>query len=139
MIRAFLIATLLLVGCGGAFASRRVALIIANSQYKHVAPLDNPRNDGVAIAKLLTTIGFSNGDVTLKLDVGHEAMRNALLDFSRAAENADVALIYFAGHGYGSGINYLIPIDAQMRSAGIYLQKRLASAFSKMRLSRRAD
>jgi uncharacterized caspase-like protein len=66
---------------------------------------------------LLTSIGFVNGDITLKFDLGHEAMRMAILDFSRAAENADVALIYFAGHGYGSGINYLIPVDAEMRSA----------------------
>lgn len=118
MIRAGLLSALLLMCCcGDALAAKRVALIVANSQYEHVTPLDNPRSDGSAIAKLLTAIGFSNGDVTLKFDLGHEAMRQAILDFSRAAENADVALIYFAGHGYGSGINYLIPIDAEMRSA----------------------
>jgi uncharacterized caspase-like protein len=117
MMRALLISALLLMCCGNVFAARRVALIIANSQYHHVTPLDNPRNDGIAIANLLTTIGFSRDDVTLKFDLGHEAMRKAILDFSLAAESADVALIYFAGHGYGSGINYLIPIDAEMRSA----------------------
>jgi uncharacterized caspase-like protein len=115
--RALLVSALLLMCCGNAFAAKRVALIIANSQYHHVTPLDNPRNDGIAIANLLTTIGFSRDDVTLKFDLGHEAMRQAILDFSRAAENADVALVYFAAHGYGSGVNYLIPIDAEMRSA----------------------
>jgi uncharacterized caspase-like protein len=117
MMRALLVSALLLMCCGNAFAAKRVALIIANSQYHHVTPLDNPRNDGIAIANLLTTIGFSRDDVTLKFDLGHEAMRKAILDFGLAAENADVALIYFAGHGYGSGVNYLIPIDAEMRSA----------------------
>jgi uncharacterized caspase-like protein len=42
-------------------------------------------------------------------------MRRALRDFTDKARNADVAVIYFAGHGLEvDGTNYLVPIDAAL-------------------------
>ncbi len=102
-------------GSSPAFADKRVALIIANSDYQNARDLPNPRNDAGAIAKLLKTIDFADGDVTVKFDLSYDAMRVAIRDFGRAAEGADVALIYFAGHGLGSGVNYLVPIDAELK------------------------
>ena len=108
-----LIATmLLLVASSGfpAFAQQRVALVIGNSGYKEAPPLPNPVNDAAAIAALLESAGFQ---VVLRRDVSINDMRRALREFSDATRNADVAVVYFGGHGIEvDGENYLLPIDA---------------------------
>lgn len=93
----------------------RVALVIANSTYQAVGELDNPARDGAAVADTLRAIGFD--EVRLETDLGFDAMREVLRDFSARAEQADWALIYFAGHGIEvAGTNYLVPIDARFKS-----------------------
>src|SRR5262249_1561835 len=48
-----------------------------------------------------------------------EAFRAALLEMSREAAGAEVAAVYFAGHGTEvNGKNYLIPVDARLSKAG---------------------
>lgn len=98
-----------------AFA-QRVALIIANSKYRNLSALTNPKNDAPAIAKLLTTIGFAETDITIKYDVGYDEMRLAIRDFKRRAVGAEAAVLYFAGHGLGGGENFLVPVDAELKS-----------------------
>jgi uncharacterized caspase-like protein len=94
-----------------ALAERRVALIIGNSAYQSVARLGNPANDSEAIAATLKDIGFDVVD--LKRDLNAAAMRRALRDFADSVRDADVALVYYAGHGIEiNGDNYLIPVDA---------------------------
>jgi hypothetical protein len=105
-------AALALVACCGvsAFAQQRVALVIGDSSYQHAPRLPNPVNDAAAVAAMFQDAGFQ---VVLKRDVGITDMRRALRDFSDSAHNADVAVIYFAGHGIEvDGDNYLVPIDA---------------------------
>src|SRR5262245_60141239 len=42
-------------------------------------------------------------------------MRRTIGDFADAARNADIAVVYYAGHGMEvNGINYLIPVDAKL-------------------------
>lgn len=95
--------------------ARRIALVIGNSAYAAFAPLANPRRDAETIASTLRKIGFQT--VTLKTDVTREQMLSALRAFASQAENADWAVIYFAGHGLEiGGINYLVPIDAKLES-----------------------
>jgi uncharacterized caspase-like protein len=97
-----------------AVAETRVALVIGNSAYLNTTPLDNTGNDARAVAAKLTAIGF---DVALHLDLDGQAFRLALGEFSEKAQNADLVLVYYAGHGIEmNGQNYLIPIDAKMRS-----------------------
>jgi Caspase domain len=94
-----------------AFAERRVALVFGNSAYQNVALLANPANDAGAMAAMLKGAGFSV--VTLKRDLKANEMRRALRDFSDEVRDADVAIVYYAGHGVEiEGINYLIPVDA---------------------------
>jgi hypothetical protein len=51
--------------------------------------------------------------VTLKRDLKANEMRRALRDFSDEVRDADVSIVYYAGHGVEiDGINYLIPVDA---------------------------
>lgn len=90
----------------------RVALVIGNGAYSHVPALPNPRNDSQKIAQKLTAIGFQ---VTEQENLTNEGFRRALRDFARLANGADMALIYFAGHGIElNKFNYLIPVDAKL-------------------------
>jgi uncharacterized caspase-like protein/uncharacterized protein YraI len=98
----------------GAWAQSRVALVIGNSTYQNASPLPNPSNDARAIAAKLTAIGF---DVALHENLDGQAFRVALGEFSEKALNADLVLVFYAGHGIElNGQNYLIPVDAKMKS-----------------------
>lgn len=94
---------------------RRAALIIGNSAYKSVAVLDNPRRDAQKMAAALRAVGFD--DVTMAVDVSRDKMLDALRTFAAAADKADWAVVYYAGHGIEvNGVNYLIPVDAKLAS-----------------------
>lgn len=90
----------------------RVALVIGNGAYAKGA-LKNPVNDARAVAEALRPLGF---DVLLHTDLTLARMLEAMRDFSVRARNADVRLIYYAGHGLQlKGRNYLLPVDADLR------------------------
>jgi hypothetical protein len=93
----------------------RVALVIGNSNYSAVGHLPNPPRDAAVLARSLREAGFKT--VQVENDLGSEAMRRALRDFSAEAATADWAVIYYAGHGIEiGGQNYLVPIDARLKS-----------------------
>ena len=97
--------------CQPAFAEKRIALVIGNSGYERVPQLSNPANDATAMSEMFKRAGFDA--VRLKLDLKANEMRRALRDFADEARDADIAIIYFAGHGLEiQGTNYLIPVDA---------------------------
>jgi Caspase domain/Lysozyme inhibitor LprI len=97
-----------------AAAQDKVALVIGNATYANATTLANPRNDAKAVAAKLQSIGF---DVDLYEDLDGQAFRVALGAFSEKALNADLALVFYAGHGIElNGQNYLIPVDAKMKS-----------------------
>ena len=94
---------------------KRVALVIGNSSYQSVAALPNPLRDADALAGTLRKIGFSS--VKQVNNASFEMLRSALRDFSSEAENADWAVVYYAGHGLEiGGVNFLIPVDAKLKS-----------------------
>jgi hypothetical protein len=103
-----------------ALAARRVALVIGNSSYQNVAHLANPANDATALADTFKKADFEL--VTLRKDLGALALRRALREFSDKARDADIAVVYYAGHGLEvDGVNYLIPIDATLeRDSDVY-------------------
>lgn len=112
-VRGVAILTLLLATASAAFAEKRVALLIGNSKYDKVSPLKNPANDATRLAQKLTDMGFDK--VTLQLDLAQTALRRTLGQFARDAAGADIALIYYAGHGIEvGGTNYIIPTDASL-------------------------
>jgi hypothetical protein len=97
-----------------AFAAKRVALVIGNSAYQNVAALPNPANDAAAVADMFKSAGFDTVD--LRRDVGSLDMRRALRDFYDKAAAADIAVVYYAGHGIEvDGTNYMVPVDAVLR------------------------
>lgn len=104
-----------LAGAAPAWAETRVALVIANARYASVADLNNPPNDGADVAEALGAAGF---EVERIEDAGFDAMRRALAAFGDRAARADVAVVYFAGHGLEiDRQNYLLPVDARLADA----------------------
>jgi TPR repeat protein len=103
---------MLVAGCGVALAEKRVALVIGNASYAKVDRLANTVNDASDVSASLTRLGFT---VTRLDNAAFDAMRRGLRDFSRLAAGADMAMVYFAGHGMEmGGENYLIPVDAEL-------------------------
>jgi uncharacterized caspase-like protein len=119
-LRRFFLATALLLVCQPAFAGKRVALVLGNSAYQNVAPLPNPVNDGAVIAATLKQAGFDVVDS--RHDLPAAETRRALRDFADRARDADIAVVYYAGHGMEvDGTNYLIPVDAKLeRDTDVY-------------------
>ena len=112
-LRHLILAALLLLA-GPALATDRVALVIGQANYRHIATLDNTTKDADLIARTLTDIGF---EVTQVTDAGYQDLREALDRFAFRSETADLALVYYAGHGVEvQGTNYLIPVDADVKS-----------------------
>lgn len=113
MLGLAVIAALIGLGCAPASADgKRVALVIGNSAYRNVPELPNPANDAGDIAAAFRRLGFA---VTLMTNATFDQMRRGLIAFGREAAGADMAALYFAGHGMEiSGENWLIPIDAEL-------------------------
>jgi uncharacterized caspase-like protein len=116
----FILAAALLLICQPAHAAKRVALIIGNSAYHNVPPLSNPINDATMMAATLKNAGFDVVDS--RHDLSAIETRRALRDFSDAARDAEIAVVYYAGHGMEvDGANYLIPVDAKLeRDTDVY-------------------
>jgi uncharacterized protein len=108
--KAFIVMCLL---AGPALADDRIALVIGNGDYLHVPKLQNSVNDARKISDTLVGIGF---EVTTLLDAPRDEIIDAMADFSFRSEVADLALVYYAGHGVAvEGRNFLIPVDALIR------------------------
>lgn len=96
-------------------ADQKVALLIGNAIYSDTsATLRNPLNDVAILRDVLERADF-------KVDAIENADRSkltrALASFAQIASEADIALIYYSGHGIEiNGENYLVPVDATLAS-----------------------
>ena len=98
-----------------AWAEKRVALIIGNSSYQTVPQLPNPSRDANSVAKMFRDAGFDSVDV--QVNVGNLEFKRAIRKFEVTADQADIAVVFYAGHGLEiAGTNYLIPTDARLAS-----------------------
>lgn len=105
---------LTILTCAEALAEPRVALVIGNSAYQHVAKLPNPENDAGDMASKLRDLDF---DVVVGRDLDLAGVRRAIRDFVGKLDGADIALFYYAGHGLQvNGENYITPVDAKLLS-----------------------
>ncbi|MCO5056961.1 MAG: caspase family protein [Rhizobiaceae bacterium] len=90
-----------------------IALVVGNADYvgDH-ADLPNPVNDALAMKELFDRLGFQT---TLVTDRDARRLARDLDNFVDDAEGADVAVVYYAGHGIeADGENFLVPIDADL-------------------------
>ena len=73
-----------------------MALVIRNGTYAMIGRLRNPENDATDMPAALRRLGF---EVTTTLNVDREGLTEALRKFTRRSAGANVALIFYAGHG----------------------------------------
>ncbi|MHA7775444.1 caspase family protein [Roseibium sp. M-1] len=93
------------------FVERRMALVVGIAAYENAPELTNTINDGKLISDTLNALNF---EVSEHFNIGLAEFRQLLARFAFEAETADVALVYFAGHGIEvGGRNFLVPSDAQ--------------------------
>jgi hypothetical protein len=110
----FLSLVCILFSADAARADKRVAFVVGNGAYKNVQALPNPPIDAKSMAGVLRNVGF---EVVEGTNLTRDKMTERLLEFGKKAQGADVALFFYAGHGIAiSGTNYLLPIDADIKS-----------------------
>ena len=112
----FIACTLMLTGA--LHAEPRLALVIGNSAYSSVSPLDNPARDADLIAGTLENLGFT---VSKLVDSNRVELTTGIVEFGRALRKAGpnaTGLFYYAGHGVQSfGSNYILPVDVDLIDA----------------------
>ena len=98
-----------------ALADKRVALVIGMSKYQQVPRLANPARDADVVAALFKQAGFDT--INNQRDLGIVDLRRVIREFSETSRDADIAVVYYAGHGIEvDGTNYLVPADAKLVS-----------------------
>jgi hypothetical protein len=106
---------LLATGAQAQEGARKVALIIGNGNYLNASQLPNPQSDAALVAAAARRAGFDSVTVVGDLDLA--TFQRALRTFRESAAGAQVAMVYYAGHGIeGHGRNWLIPTDARLAS-----------------------
>ncbi len=91
---------------------RRIALVIGIGAYQNAPHLANPVNDARAVGDSLRRLKF---DVTELYDSDFRELNSGIRAFGIRAASADVAVVYYAGHGVQvDRENYLIPADARL-------------------------
>lgn len=112
-----LLAFLLSAGLAPAAHAQRVALLVGNASYSR-APLSNPPNDVREMEAALTAVGFK---VSKVLNANQSQLKRAVRDFGNSARGAEMALLYYSGHGTQvRGENYLIPVGANIDKESDY-------------------
>jgi hypothetical protein len=92
-----------------AHAAERLALVIGNDGYRHLAPLSNARNDARLMAQLLREARF---DVTVAEDVDRLRFWRAVDALRTRIRKGDEVVVFFAGHGVQVGSDpVLLPVD----------------------------
>ena len=98
---------------------KRVALVIGNSNYS-LGPLENPKNDADDVTAALQRLHF---EVAERKDLTIRDFDKAIDTFEAKAQDADVALFFFSGHGVQiDKRGYLAPIDVNTESESIALR-----------------
>jgi uncharacterized caspase-like protein len=87
----------------------RIALVIGNGIYANLPKLANPTNDAEAMADVLGKMGYAT---RLLRNASEQDLRREVRKFAGESNKADVALVFYAGHGAQlNGENYLLPTD----------------------------
>ncbi len=101
------------IGVEGMRSEKRVALVVGNAAYPS-SPLRNPVNDARAMAQTLRALGF---EVLARENAGEKDLKRAIEEFGDRLRGGGVGLFFYAGHGIQvGGRNYLVPVDAQIRT-----------------------
>jgi formylglycine-generating enzyme required for sulfatase activity len=111
-LRVLCVALALLLMAGAAWAEGRIALVMGLSAYHNAPRLPTPLQDARALADTLRRLNFQ---VDEHYDLDYRGLAHAIRDFGITAQTADLAVIFYAGHGIQvAQRNYLIPVDARL-------------------------
>lgn len=111
---SILLALISVMLIAGQAEAKRLALVVGNSAYQVAVPLKNADADAVAVGEALTRIGF---EVTVLTDAPSEEFWAKLDTFATEAETAESTLFFYSGHAFQmAGVNYLVPVGAQLAS-----------------------
>jgi uncharacterized caspase-like protein len=99
-----------------AMITRKVSPALAAGCTVVVKPAEDTPLSALALAELAARAGFPPGVLSA------QETRRVLRDFADATRTADIAVVYYAGHGIEvEGSNYLIPVDAKLeRDTDVY-------------------
>lgn len=115
--RSLAIAIALLFQFNPAFAAKKLALVLGNSNYQHTSKLKNPANDAKLITAKLEEIGF---EVVGKQDLSNKETQALVAEFAQKISEVGedgIVLFYYAGHGIQyNGENFIVPVDANLTS-----------------------
>jgi hypothetical protein len=101
------------IAAAPAAAENRVALVVGNSNYRHVPSLANPADDARLMAATLGGLGFRLVGGAAQIDLDKLNLDAVIRNFGNQLQGADVGLFYYAGHGVQMrGANYLVPVGA---------------------------
>lgn len=99
--------------CLAVSAQKRVALVIGNGKYSPVTSyqpfgnLPTPVNDAMGMKNILKAMHY---DVTCDTNVNRNRTLELVREFKSKASGADIALLYFSGHGCMiRGEEYIVP------------------------------
>ncbi len=114
-VKALLAMWVLALAGHGAWAGKRVALVIGNGNYTYAGTLANPVNDASDMAAALKATGFT---VVSGYDLQKAALEKKIREFASALSGADTGVFFYAGHGLQvAGTNYIVPVDAELSAA----------------------
>ncbi len=107
---------------GQVIGGKKAALVIGNNDYQHATPLVSCVREAAAVSSVLRQAGFEVGEPVF--NGTRQEMLDAADVFLERAKNAEVGLLYFAGHGMlladqqtrDRSYNYMLPVDARLVS-----------------------
>ena len=119
-VRLAVVSAALLLFSAQTTAAERLALIIGNSDYAEIKPLPNPRNDAEDVAERLQALGFALFGGKVHHNLNERSLLRQTERFAEAAQGAEIAFLYFAGHGMQfDGDPHLLPVDIPDASLSI--------------------
>jgi tetratricopeptide (TPR) repeat protein len=94
-------------------SGKRVALVMGNGAYKNVPQLQNTITDARTMRDVLKKLNF---EVVYGEDLDKRAMGRLFGEFGSIVDDAEAAIVYFAGHGSTfADIPYVVPIDSDYK------------------------
>jgi hypothetical protein len=103
-------------------AGKRLALLIANAEYKHdeLRKLNTPKDDVRALEVLFTRADIGGYQVQVLIDGTKGAIERAIDQMFAKGEREDTVLIFFAGHGlkHENGKLYFAATDTEPEYLG---------------------
>jgi len=89
----------------------RRALLIANSSYLHLPPLESPKANADALGAALVKAGFKT---QIEYNLPQTGMVSTIRTFSAEIQPGEFVLVYFSGYGFqdpDDNADYLLPVS----------------------------